>query len=62
MNWQASANGISLGMHFFVTQNAILAFQAFDLIFVFRCTLWRTSQWFACKADMLAFQIAAIIT
>ena len=39
-----------------------LCFQAFDLIFVFRCTLWRTSQWFACKADMLAFQIAAIIT
>jgi hypothetical protein len=25
MNWQARANGISLGMHFFVTQNAILA-------------------------------------
>jgi hypothetical protein len=39
-----------------------LCFQAFDLIFVFRCTLWRTPQWFACKADMLAFQIAAIIT
>jgi len=24
-----------------------LCFQAIDLIFVFRCTLWRTSQWFA---------------
>ena len=33
-----------------------------EAYFVFRCTLWWTSQWFACEADVIAFQIAAIIT